>query len=225
MEDDESLIFKNICNECGLPMKFHSFEKIQIDTKNYIVVKLFCQNLEHKTTIKLSFEDYQSIIDESLENICKCTSCNKYILEKSITPYYCYTCKKIICSDCLNNNHEKEHKNVFNYNTLINKCLIHPDLENDCLFFCPICKTNYCEQCVANDLEHMKSHNWNNIKQYISDNELIKKNIEKIKGEILIYTRKKEGLVEELKKLNNLINFNVIFNNKSYTSTKSYKLN
>ena len=204
MEDNESLVFRNTCNECGLPMKFHSFEKILIISNQYVVVKLFCQNLEHKTITRISFEEYQSIIDESLENICKCTFCNKLILEESIIPYYCYNCKKIVCSDCLNNNkHDKEHKNVFKFNELNKKCLIHYEEKNDTDYFCLFCKNNYCKYCLES---HIKEHNIKKKNEYLID-ALIQENITKIKKEQYGKIMKKERLLIELKKMNILINF------------------
>ena len=205
MEDNESLIFKNICNECGLPMKIHSFEIVQYNNSNYPIVKLFCQNLKHKTIIKISFEEYQSIFDESLENVCKCTLCNKFILEKSIIPNYCYTCKKIICSDCINNNkHEKEHQNIFNYNELNKKCLIHSNGKNDADFYCPICKNNYCQECIEKEeFDHAKEHTFKEIEL----SKEVKENIKKINNINSLQIIKKEKLLKELKRLNTLINF------------------
>ena len=205
MEDEESLVFSNVCNECGLPMKIHSFEIVQIKGNDNPIVKLFCQNLQHKAIIRISFEEYQSIIDESFENICKCTLCNKFILEKSIIPYYCYTCKKIICSDCLNNKHEKDHKNFFNYNELKNKCLIHPNDGNNTDFYCPICKNNYCQKCKENGHEHAEGHKLQKTNDYSKE---IKENINEIKIYNLRLINNKEKLLEKLKNLNILINFN-----------------
>ena len=227
MEDNESLFFINTCNECGLPMKIHSFEKIRINNIIRIIVKLFCQNLEHETIIRLKYEDYQTIIDESLDNICKCTICNKYILEKSIIPYYCYTCKKIICSDCSKDKHDKEHKKIFNFNKLNNKCLIHPDDDNDIELMCLICKKNYCQQCVEIELEHLKEHNIKKIKEYLIDDSIIK-NIKEIKDNNFENIKNKEILLEELKNLNILISFNDFLlkeKNKNIHLLNDYKEN
>ena len=209
MEDKLSLVLRNTCKVCGLPLKIQSFEKnlnnIDIDTK--ITIKLICQNLEHKDIIELSIEEYKSLIDESLENICKCSLCNKILSNRNTIPHYCYKCKKIICSDCLKNKHEKRHKNVFNYNDLNNKCLIHNSIKNENDYFCLICKNNYCLKCVTDNLNHTKDHDIKKKTDYL-DEKFIKNGFINIKNEQKKLNEKKEKLLEEIK---NLDMINIIY--------------
>ena len=152
MEESAPLVFgdlnKNICQECGLPLKIYSYEKFNQNTDSEkITIKLFCQNLEHKNINEFDFQDCHMLINEYLNKICKCTFCNK-IMQKTTdnpeNPYYCYTCKKILCPKCLNNKHDQEHKNIFKYEDLENKCLTHFDNKNENKYFCIICKKYYC---------------------------------------------------------------------------------
>ena len=210
MEDKEEIaskVLKNICKHCGLPFKIHSYEKVNVNENDFsekIIIKLFCQNLEHNTIIELDYEEYKLIIDESLDNICKCTLCNSIINERN-SPNYCYTCKKIICSDCLEDKHEKGHKSVFDYEDLNNKCLIHYNGNNNTDYFCPICKNNYCQECIDDNLEHKKDHMVQKKTEYA--NEIIKNNIINIEDEKNKIKEKKKKLEEALRDLEKLNNF------------------
>ena len=113
----------NICNECGIPLKIYSYEKNKVNPAD-INLKLFCQNLDHKKITEIKFELYQKLINDNLNNLCKCVFCNQIINNKD-NSYYCYDCRKIVCIDCLNNKHDKNHKNVLKYENLNNKCLKH----------------------------------------------------------------------------------------------------
>ena len=97
-------------------------------------IKLFCQNEDHTKINELNFKDYQSIVNESSEKICKCILCKNIIQNSNQIPYYCYSCKSIICSDCLKEKHNKSHEDVYEYSKLNNKCLIHKENGNILIF-------------------------------------------------------------------------------------------
>ena len=111
----------NICQDCGLPLKIYSYEITnQNNEEESIKLQLFCQNLSHKKISQIDFEDYQSLLNNKLNNICKCFFCNQFLGINSQIPYYCYDCQKIICINCINDKHQKEHKNILNYYNLQN---------------------------------------------------------------------------------------------------------
>ena len=206
MEDGSTKVFddlnKLICQECGLPLKVYSYEKINKNNNlEEIKIKLFCQNLDHKTINEFNFKDCHLLINEYLDKVCKCTLCNKIIHNSNETPYYCYSCKKIFC---LNEKHEEEHKNIFKYEELKNKCLIHFDNKNENKFYCIICKQYLCVNCAIQNTEHMKEHNVKQIHELKDD---LKINILNIEKELDNNKKEKEILVEKLKNLNNKIQF------------------
>ena len=210
MEDTAPIVFgdlnKNICRECGLPLKVYSYEKInQNSDYEEIKLKLFCQNLEHKIINEFDFKDYQLLVNEYLDKICKCTFCNTILINTNEITYYCYLCKKILCSNCLNDKHDKEHKNVFKYDDLQNKCLIHFDNKNENKYYCIICKKFFCANCLLDDLNHPKEHNVKEIDEFKKN---IKDNIYTIENELDKNKNEKLILEEKLNILNNKIMFN-----------------
>ena len=109
-------------------MKVYSYEIINKDTDNEkINIKVICPNIEHKTINGFFFEDYHILIKEYLYKICKCILCKTILQNTTEIPCCCCVCKKIICCTCLNDKYEKEHKDIFKYEDLQNKCLIHSD--------------------------------------------------------------------------------------------------
>ena len=212
MEDGAPIVFgdlsNNICQECGLPMRVYSYERKNISKDiEKITVKLSCQNSEHKKINEYDFENYRKLIEEYLHKVCKCSLCNKIIQSTNEAPNYCYTCKKIICQNCLNDKHDKNHKNVFKYEDLHNKCLDHCTDNNGITFYCLICKKNMCINCVVENIDHTKAHDVKKIvdlKKDIDNNNAIinlQKNQEIIK-------KKRELLYEQLQNLDNKIYFN-----------------
>ena len=228
MEDGAPIVFadldNNICKECGFPLRVHSYEKINSNGGEKIKLKLFCQNLNHKKIYELYFEDYQKLINEYLHKVCKCILCNKILQNTTETPIYCYTCKKIICLNCLDNKHEKEHKNVCKYEDLQNKCLIHFNNENS--FYCLICKRSMCINCVTDNLEHVKAHDVKKLNELNNSN---KTNIiNNIKKEQEYNKKQRELLLEKLKSLENKINFNDFLlkeQNNYYHLFNNYNIN
>ena len=212
MEEGAPILFgdlnKNICQECGLPLIIYSYEKIFINKdEEKIKIKLFCQNEEHKEIKEFNLEDYKLIINGSLDKICRCTLCNKILQDTNQIPYYCYTCQKIICSECLNDKHDKEHKNCFKFEELNNKCLKHSEQRNENDFYCLTCKKNMCQECLLNDLEHTRNHDVK--KKNIIKNEInIIRNIENIKIEQEENQKKRYILTKQLENLENKIYFN-----------------
>ena len=209
-ENNAPLVFgdlnKNICQECGLALKIHSYEKVNPNTENEkIKIKLFCQNLEHKQINEFTYEEYKFLVDEYFDKIGKCIFCDKIFLNTNETPFYCYNCRKIMCKECLNNKHEKEHKNIFKYEDLKDKCLVHPD-NNDIKYYCITCKQSLCKNCVT-DLEHVKKHDIKEIRLLMEDKDL-NKNIELIEQEQIQNKKYKELLLEKLRVLDIKLSFN-----------------
>ena len=218
MESDAPMVSgdlnKIICQECGLPLNVYSYEKINPNTdEEKIKIKLFCQNLDHKTINELDFEDYQALINISMLNKCKCISCNKLLLNKDDSPNYCYICKKIICSDCLENKHDKGHKNIFQYKELDNKCLNHFGDKNEFEYYCLICKKKLCSDCILKNVEHCTEHK---VKEISSVKRDIIKPIVNIQKEQENNINNKNILIKKLKNLENKINFNDFLEKEKY---------
>ena len=198
-------INKNICQECGLTLKVDSYTKINPNTEQEkIILNLVCPNPDHKAIKELNFQEYQALINISMNKICKCTLCNSLQLNRTEFYYYCYNCKKIICSDCLNDKHEKEHKNFCEYKDIENKCLNHFDDKNEIIYYCLICKKNLCQMCIIENLDHFKQHN---IKKITDLKEETKPYIIKIQEEQYNNIKQKHILQEKLKNVENKIEF------------------
>ena len=200
---------KNICQECGLPLKVDSYTRINPYTdEEKIILNLICPNPDHKTMKELNFEEYQALINISMNKKGKCFFCNSIQQNRLDSPYYCYTCKKIICSNCLKDKHEKDHKNISEYSNLEDKCLNHFDdnNKNEIIFYCLICKKNMCQLCLMekDSLDHIKKHNVKKISELKED---IKKNIIKIQEEQYNNIKQKHILQEKLKHLEKKIEF------------------
>lgn len=193
----------NICNECGLPLKIYSYEKNNANQAD-ISLKLFCQNLSHKKITEIKFELYQKLIDDNLNNLCKCVICNQLINYRDNT-YYCYDCRKIVCIDCINNKHDKNHKNVLQYENLKNKCLKHNQNDNDINIYCLDCKINMCKYCLLENIEHSQLHNVKEINKLKFENT---NNINKILQEQVKYKKSRDEMQKLLNNMNNKINFN-----------------
>ena len=211
MEDNAPLVFgdlnKNICQECGLSLKIYSYEKINPNAENEnIKIKLYCQNLEHKKITEFTFEEYKYFIDEKLDKVCKCFFCNKMFLNTNDICYYCYDCRKALCSDCLNEKHEKEHRNIFKYEDLDNKCLIHSD-KNEIQYYCIICKRPMCTKCLVENFEHSKEHDVKEISKLL-ENEALTSKIRTIEQEQRQNTKYKQELMKKIKELDSKITFN-----------------
>jgi len=199
-------INNNICDECGLPLKIFSYDKIEGDNDSQkIKITLFCQNPDHKKNYECDFEEYQNLLENNLNTICKCVLCNQILQNTSIVAHYCYDCKKIICSDCLEKNHDKKHEKVVKYEELKNKCLIHSDASNEIKFFCLNCKKGMCDTCITSNLEHVQQHLIKEIGKFKIANE---NNIKKLKNKQEEYNKEKNILLNQLKLLDYKINFN-----------------
>ena len=195
MEDDEILknqdLDKIICQECGLPLILFSYEqKVQRgDCSKEIYIKLICKNNMHKTINEIEYGEYNNLLKKNFfQKICKCSLCNKFI-QNNVIPLYCYDCKKIICSDCSKNNHQIKHE-LFKYEEVENKCLIHFNKKNDektnINFFCVKCKKVMCEYCKMEDKEDFLN---NKIEELIhlnqdQDNSKLQKETDDLKNKI-----------------------------------------
>ena len=227
MEVEEIFLNQNICQECGLPLIVDSYEK-KVNSEA-IFIKLKCQNLEHKKINDLNFEDYHNkLIKKKLNNICKCTICKNVIINNTNT-YYCYICRKIICSDCKINKHNKNHKDIYEFNILKNKCLIHNN--NDISYYCLLCKRNMCQNCLNEDFSHYQNNNihsinnliifnQNNIKMIQEEKDILSKKIRNLTYQIIF----NDFLIKENSHYFHLFNFdnnirNSIQNNNLYLDT------
>ena len=126
MEDEVTLSIsydQNICQECGLPLIIYSVEKKEENTDSErIIIKLHCENLEHKAIKNMDFEDYNYLVKNGFDKNCKCTFCNKNFIQ---LPYYCYACKKIVCVNCFKIHPINHHDKIRKYDELKNVCIIH----------------------------------------------------------------------------------------------------
>lgn len=193
-----NILNNSICQECGLPLRFKSYEIKDKDKESEtIMIKLVCQNMDHKNIIDFNYKDYQNILDNNLKNSCKCMSCKNLILKDAI-PFYCNECKEIICLNCKNNKHE--HNNIYKYGYSLNMCLIHNmnNNQNNLMYYCSSCKKYLCKYCLGDDLEHFKNSYIFNINELNSN---IKNIIAKVKNE-------QNNLIKKIKILENKIKFN-----------------
>ena len=214
----------NVCQECGLPLRIHSYEKIKQEKEKgieKIKIKLSCYNIDHQKINEIELEDYQKLIQNNLDKICKCVFCNQ-ILSNTQIPYYCYDCRKILCEKCLNNDNKKEHKNIFKYEDLQDKCLIHNKENNEITFYCLICKKRMCSFCWRYELSHVNSHNIKNIDQLKIDNNT---NIVEINQEQKKNIKDKDNLINQLKIVENKINFNNLLLNVKDNCFHLFNLN
>ena len=207
MDDKENILDKYICQECGLPFILYSYETIDNNKDSEkIYISLFCRNPEHKEIKKYNFEDYyDNIIKNNNKKTCKCSSCNKFI-KYDKTPNYCYSCQKIICSDCINNCKIKGHNNIFKYDDLLknNKCFIH--LGNDNIYYCLECKKMMCQICFTNHNQNINYHSINTLKSFYLNN--------------FFKIQEQEKIIKSIKKLENRRNFNefLMKENKNFNS-------
>ena len=228
---------KNVCKECGLPLKVYSFEKHKNDHGEQIIIKLFCQNLDHKKINELNFEEYNYFVQECLDKLCQCTLCLKLLWNTTETPpYYCYTCKKIICPQCLKDKHEKDHKDCFKFEDLQNKCLIHSDSKNEIQFYCIVCKKGLCTNCAFEDFDHIKKHDIKKIDE-LKNQKIYKDTILNIQKEqdykrryLDILQKKIENLKNQLEFQNFLLNqknnyFHLFFDEKNNINLKANPIN
>ena len=132
-------------------------------------------------------------------------NCNN-ILNNNRNPFYCYNCKQIICSFCLNGHKIiKNHGNIKEFYKLENKCLIHYNngYGNDISYCCLKCKQNLCLDCKKNDSKHFD--NIKSINEIISDEEnnisQIKKEMDDLSKKLKILEKKK--LFQDFLKKNN----------------------
>ena len=197
-------ISNNICIECGLPFKIFSYEKQEEGNDSQkIKITLFCQNPEHKKKYEYNFEEYQNLVENNMNTICKCFFCNEIMQNSSLVPHYCYDCKKIICSDCLEKSHDKKHENVVKYEEIQNKCLVHK--LNEIKFFCLDCKIGMCDNCITESIEHLQNHCVKEIDKFKKANE---RNIISLKNEQEEYNKERNILLNKLKILDYKIKFN-----------------
>jgi len=129
----------------------------------------------NKITIKCPFHKIKELsINDYLNNKINqlCNICNN-ILNNNL--YFCYQCKKAICSNC-KDNHIKDH-NIIILNEYNTKCQIH--YNKNYMYYCYNCSSNLCEECHVN---HDNCHNITPLSNLFLKNEEIEyinnKNIE-----------------------------------------------
>ena len=207
--EEELLLNKTICNECGLPLNLYSYEKNNNRNTNEeeIIIKLKCRNSNHRTINEIKFEDFNSIIKNNY-NICKCSICNNFI-NNSNDSYYNCECQKINCSKCIK---EKGIFHKIKYNELQNKCLFHLE---ELSYFCKKCKKAMCKECSCDDINHYTNNEINQINNFDSY----------IKNEINLLEKEQNELNNKLRILNKKINFNKFLMNQTNYFFNSYSLN
>ena len=209
MEDNNNLEINNlsqiICRKCGLPLILYSYKENQDSNQVKIQMQLKCQNNEHTKTKEIDFEEYYNLLKKYPHKVCKCMNCNKILINNK-NAFYCYNCKQIICSFCLNGHKNgKNHSNIKEFYLLKNKCLIHYNNGNgnDITYCCLKCKQNLCLECKKNDSKHL--NNIKSIDEIISDednnNSQIQKEMDDLSKKFKILEKKK--LFQDFIKKNN----------------------
>ena len=142
--EEELLLNKTICNECGLPLNLYSYEKNNNRNTNEeeIIIKLKCRNSNHRAINEIKFEDFNSIIKNNY-NICKCSICNNFI-NNSNDSYYCCKCQNKT-EECLSDYLQTLSK----YDSLPElKCDKHNHFLDR---FCQKCNKQFCSECDKNN--------------------------------------------------------------------------
>ena len=148
------------------------------DNSNFIIN--CCCRINHSKN-NLSINEFLSLSDKRIDNIC-CNHCelnsNK---NKNIRLYYCYQCKKYICNqEKCNNEHETNCKNkiLTELEKIDSDCLIHG---KNLIYFCQDCNISFCNMC-----EEHKNHNKSSIKNIFNYNKYKKELITKINNNLKI---------------------------------------
>ena len=215
-DENNSIINKNlkkskniICPKCK--------ELIKINIKDYKIFLYDCKNGHKLDNIFINeFEKTQNIDESKII----CNICNNNDKSKAFNNQFfkCFSCDINICPLC-KLNHEKVHKNIYNYDIINYMCKIHNKSYNS---YCKKCNKNLCILCE-------KEHNNHGI---ISYGEIIP-NIDNLNEEMNKYKQKIDDLnkvinkfilklnsiIENMKiiyKINNNIINNYDINNNNY---------
>ena len=199
-----------ICPKCE--------KSCNIDIFDYQILLYGCKN-NHKTN-NIFFKEFElTQIKDKNKIICDyCKESKKYkLLDDEF--YYCFKCKKKICSSC-ELNHDKNH-NIVNYEQKNFICHKHNKFYSS---YCKACTKNICELCE----ESHKNHEIINFEDILPNINELKMKTNKINIEI---TKLKDNINEMIKILENVIqNFDLyykIYNDIIYGFNKNnlnYKL-
>ena len=179
-------------------------------------VEIKCSSNSSKNKYPIS--DYLDEINKTSYFYYKCEICKKNIqknfkIEDGSIFKYCYQCNKIICMQCLDFSHPKNHKNVIASNEIFNKCSIHYNEDNDS--FCINCNTHLCKNCP---LTSHKKHRLIKLEDIFPTKAEINKYKEK-KNEFIT---QKEILLKKVRDLENLINLSDIIYETYEKHSKNY---
>ena len=169
---------------------------IEINEKeNEYNIKYYCEN-NHKGEISIDnfLKEQKNIL-----NKIPCDDCNKKQENEFFQFFYCITCKKYLCYDCLPKHSGKQEQIIF-LSKYDSTCFDHNQFF---AYYCKSCKKNICMLCVNNH----KNHNMKLLSEEIlSDNylEKIKNKIKKLdcikqyKNEIIEGLQKQIKLIDEV---------------------------
>ena len=211
-----------ICPECN------NLTLMNVNDNNIVLEKCIKNHVNTFNNIK-DFIESQNIKED-----IKCEKCQNYLSDYN-NNFYFNSSKNNICPLCIKN----EKNKYIEYNNKYYYCIIHG---KEFISYCNNCNTNLCFQCEEKHKNHkiiylkqLKSKNKNEMKDELKEfNELIKKYrkqililnglfkdiIEKINCYIEYYNKLYSHLI---KSLDNLYNYEVIYNIRNIKNKKIMK--
>ena len=234
IENEEEPTIKNLtgndiprCVECNL------ISSLKLNYKdNKPMINYECEN-GHKGNILL--EEYMNKYNKYSLFKEKCGECNKNQKEVKDDFFYCFKCKKCLCSSCMINHSIIDNHNIINILRYDSFCKIH---SNTFCFYCVKCKINLCIYCKpkhnSHDLIDLTELNYSEeskkkLKEEIKNIEKKVQNLDEIKNNIILQIEQlKKSSEYEIKFINILLftyqyeenyhnlNFNIIQNLKNF---------
>ena len=128
-----------ICLQCN---HLFQIERLSLNKQYNILITYKCQ-CNHSTTV--FFDKYYSSLKLiSLFYNEKCDICKRYS-----KAFYCFTCNKVMCKNCINKN---THKHIVSsikvcINKIKCKCI-------DTINYCEQCEVEYCTKCNKEHNKH-----------------------------------------------------------------------
>ena len=179
---------------------------IEINEKeNEYNIKYYCEN-NHKGEVSIDnfLKEQKNIL-----NKIPCDDCNKKQENEFFKFFYCITCKKYLCIDCLPKHSGKQEQIIF-LSKYDSTCFAHNQFF---IYYCKSCKKNICMLCLNNH----KNHNMKLLSEEILSNDYLEKRKNKIKKLDYIKQYKNE-IIEGLQKQIKLIDEVYLQYEKNYYS-------
>lgn len=210
----EISLHKNLpLNRCTICARVPSF---YIETAT--TVRICCDNCRTERVVEI--DKYLEHIN--IERKKEYPNCSNEKHKSKKSSMFCINCKKWLCSECAeyHDMFASNHSITFHDVILNLKCPIH---DESFTHYCYICKKNVCRLCY-------KTHALHSIKysDIINDDLALQLNsdFKKVSSNVVTKNMKikvalKEGIVEEIKKLNELINKLDSDEEKSYNTNLS----